>query len=165
MLSLRATAEPELTGTGVARLGHGANCTAATGSKKPAACLKSWRRSRECTGMQASKSETNLALAHPGKIYHSWGAAKLLLGIMLSAHSLLFSFPTETSQIIRVLNYLRDHSLNHLKLTFRIYSQSFLSAVRICEACISKISNNVKKKKHYRVYVSLTAPTCMFENW
>lgn len=39
--------------------------------------------------MQASESETNLALAHPQKIYHSWGVAKLLLGIMLSAHSLL----------------------------------------------------------------------------
>lgn len=76
--------------------------------------------------MQASESETNLALAHPGKIYHSWGAAKLLLGIMLSAHSFLFSFPVETSQLIRGLNHSCDQCLNRLmKLTFRIYSQSF----------------------------------------
>lgn len=78
--------------------------------------------------MQASGSGTNLVLAHPGKIYHSWGAAKLLLGIMLSAHSLLFSFPTQASQIIRGLNYLCDHGLNHLKLTFK----DILSILFLC---------------------------------
>lgn len=95
--------------------------------------------------MRASESETNLALAHPGKIYHSWGVAKLLLGIRLSARSLRFSFPMEISQIIGGLNYSCDHSLDRLKLTFRIYLKSSLSAMRTCEACTGKISNNFKK--------------------
>lgn len=94
--------------------------------------------------MQASESETNLALAHLGKIHRSWGAAELLPGIIISAHSLLFSFPSETSLIITGLNYSRDHSLNHWKLTFRIYLRSSLSAMRNCEACISKIANNIE---------------------
>lgn len=34
MSSLGATAEPELTGTEMARLGHGANCTVAAASKQ-----------------------------------------------------------------------------------------------------------------------------------
>ena len=128
--------------------------------------LKGWGRSRECTAIQAFENETNLALAHPGKMYHSRGVAKLLLGIMLSAHSLIsFFFPTETSQIITALIYLCDHSLNHLKWTFRICFKSSLSAIRTCKAHISKLANNFFKLSIYRFYASLTVPTCMFENW